>query len=57
MNTEGIIHTKIIDDGTCNGTKFCGFVRELVSILRDTEDLHGTWLIMDNARIHKTEEL
>ena len=56
MNTQCIIHDKIIDDDTCNCTKFCGFVRELVSILRDKEDLHDAWLIMDNVRIHKTEE-
>jgi len=57
MSIHGIIHTKVIDDGNCNGPKFCAFVRELVAILLQKENLIGSWLIMDNARIHKTEEL
>ncbi|VDP50249.1 unnamed protein product [Heligmosomoides polygyrus] len=35
MNTQGVIHTGIIDDGTCTGPKFCAFVEELVSKMRE----------------------
>ena len=57
MSAYGIIHTEIIDDGTCNDTKFCVFIRKLVAILLQKEHLNCSWLIIDNARIHKTEEL
>jgi len=57
MNNEGIVHTKIINDGTCNGVKFCAFVQELVERLRERDEMNGAWLILDNAHIHKTREL
>ncbi|VDP30194.1 unnamed protein product [Heligmosomoides polygyrus] len=57
MNTQGVIHTGIIDDGTCTGPKFCAFVEELVSKMRGMDGMDGAWLIMDNAGIHKTSEL
>jgi transposase len=57
MNNEGIVHTKIINDGTCNGVKFCAFVQELVERLRERDEMNGAWLILDNACIHKTREL
>ena len=57
MSAFGIIHTEIIDGGTCNGTKFYVFIRKLVAFLLQKEHLNDSWLIMDNARIHKTEEL
>ena len=41
MSAHGIIHTKIIDDGTCNGTKFCVFIQKLVAILLQKEHLNG----------------
>ncbi|VDP11432.1 unnamed protein product [Heligmosomoides polygyrus] len=57
MNNQGVIHTGIIDDGSYTGPKFCAFVEELVSKMRGMNGMDGAWLIMDNARIHKTSEL
>ncbi|KAK6011386.1 hypothetical protein OSTOST_23534 [Ostertagia ostertagi] len=57
MNTQGIVHSKIINDGTCNSPKFCAFIEELLAEIHDREEMNGAWLIMDNAKIHKTEEV
>ncbi|VDP30794.1 unnamed protein product [Heligmosomoides polygyrus] len=58
MNTQGVIHTGIIDDRTCTGPKFCAFVDQLVSKMRGVMDgMDGAWLIMSNARIRKISEL
>uniref|UniRef100_A0A914X175 Tc1-like transposase DDE domain-containing protein n=1 Tax=Plectus sambesii TaxID=2011161 RepID=A0A914X175_9BILA len=57
MSNKGIVHTKIINDGTCNGVKFCVFVCELIARLREREEMNGAWLILDNAHIHKTCKL
>ncbi|VDP58540.1 unnamed protein product [Heligmosomoides polygyrus] len=56
MNTQGVIHTGIIDDGTCTDPMFCAFVEELASKMRGMDGMDGVWLIMDNARIHQTSE-
>ncbi|KAK5986705.1 MFS domain-containing protein [Trichostrongylus colubriformis] len=57
MNNQGVVTTKIITDGTCNAQKFCTFLEELVAQMNGRDDMDGAWLIMDNARIHKTTEL
>ena len=33
ISAYGIIHIKVIDDGTRNNTKFCAFIQKLVAIL------------------------
>lgn len=55
MTSEKIVHTKIISQSTCNSNKFCIFLRELFDEL--DADWQGALLIMDNARIHKTNEV
>ena len=57
INSRGVIHTKIVEDSTCNGKKFCVFMTELMLELQKNSYYGGSWLIMDNARIHKTQEL
>ena len=49
--------TKIVVDSTCNGHKFCMFIVDLIAVIKRNKGLDGAWLIMDNARIHKTQEL
>jgi transposase len=56
-NKESIIHFKLISDRTCNGSVFGEFISELFEIISSREDLHGSWVIMDNARIHKIEDV
>uniref|UniRef100_A0A914WYC9 Uncharacterized protein n=1 Tax=Plectus sambesii TaxID=2011161 RepID=A0A914WYC9_9BILA len=51
MNNEGIVHTKIVNDGTCNGTNFCAFIRELVVHLHEREEMNGVRRSLDNVRI------
>jgi transposase len=55
MNSRRIIHYNIIDNNTCNSEKFGNFLRELVVILQEDRVYDDSWLIMDNAQIHKTE--
>lgn len=55
MNSRKIIHYSIIDNSTCNSEKFGNFLRELVVVLQGDRVYDDSWLIMDNAQIHKTE--
>ncbi|KAK6032606.1 hypothetical protein OSTOST_01210, partial [Ostertagia ostertagi] len=55
--TNRIVHSKIINDGTCNSPKFCAFIEELLAEIHDREEMNGAWLILDKAKIHKTEEV
>ena len=54
MNSQKIIHYKIVDEGTCNNKKFGEFLLELISILNADASFINAWLILDNAQIHKT---
>lgn len=54
---QKIIHSKLISDGTCNGEKFFAFMQELLNILDLNATYSGAWIIMDNARIHHTQNL
>jgi transposase len=54
-NRARVIHHKIISNTTCNGEKFMEFMRRLLGIIRLDEKLHGSWIVMDNSRIHKVE--
>uniref|UniRef100_A0A0K0FJS3 DDE_3 domain-containing protein n=1 Tax=Strongyloides venezuelensis TaxID=75913 RepID=A0A0K0FJS3_STRVS len=40
---------------TCNGDVFQDFAKELFSIVSNSNELHGSWIIMDNAKIHKKD--
>ena len=51
-NKSRTLHYKVITDGTCNSVKFAQFLSELFIIIRDDPLLHGSWIIMDNAKIH-----
>ena len=57
INSENVIHYKIVSDGTCNSAKFGEFLSELVQILNNDSRYKGSWLILDNAQIHKSKEL
>ena len=53
MSAYGIIHTEIIDDETCNGTKFCVFIRKLVAILHiyNTKAFWSNWSYVLNLNV------
>jgi len=57
MNSQRIIHYKIVDEGTCNSKRFGEFLMELLCILNDDSSYTNAWLILDNAQIHKTVEI
>lgn len=50
----GVVHTNIISNSTCNSEKFCIFLKELIDLLDEAGDMQQSWLILDNASIHKT---
>lgn len=56
MNQCKILNYRIIKDGTCNGIKFNSFIDETVEIINQDDRLRGSWVIMDNAAIHKMEK-
>ncbi|KAI5154122.1 hypothetical protein ENBRE01_3304, partial [Enteropsectra breve] len=53
----GIIHHKLILDGTCNDEKFKLFIEDLIRILDSSSTTTNCWIIMDNAKIHKVESV
>lgn len=55
MSNRGVVHTHIISKSTCNSEKFCTFLKTLVNELDEAGNMDGSWLIMDNAAIHKTQ--
>ena len=54
-NCEEVIYQKVISDSTCNSDVFKLFLQELFAIIESRNDLHNSWVVMDNARIHKVE--
>lgn len=56
MNVNGILSTKTLIGSTANSTIFCDFLSELFRKL-DDENIAHAWLVLDNARIHKTQEV
>ena len=56
MNIRGMVYTKVISISTVNTNIFCEFLRELF-IKLETEGITNVWLVLDNARIHKTTQV
>jgi len=56
MNNQRVLYCKVIKSGNCNSSIFKEFLTELFEVL-EQEELHGSFLIMDNAAIHKTREV
>lgn len=56
MNFHGIIHRKVIPNSTVNSNIFVTFLNELINKLAK-RSITGAWLILDNAAIHKTQEV
>lgn len=56
-SSKGIIHHKIISTGTCNGEIFAIFITELILRMQNDVNLNGSWLILDNARIHGVQQV
>lgn len=57
MNRDRIIHYKIISDGNCNSEIFGNFLSELIVILNSDLTYENSWLILDNAQIHRTSAI
>uniref|UniRef100_A0A0A9XRL8 Insertion element IS630 uncharacterized 39 kDa protein n=1 Tax=Lygus hesperus TaxID=30085 RepID=A0A0A9XRL8_LYGHE len=49
LNNRGVVHSKVIAQGTTNAELFVEFLAELRQKVPDPDNL----IIMDNARIHK----
>lgn len=56
INIEGVIFHQIITQSNVNSKIFCDFLHELINKLKD-KNFMKVWLILDNARIHKTQEV
>jgi transposase len=56
-NGSEIIHYKLVSGINCNSEIFKIFCEELLGIISIKKDLYGAWIIMDNSRIHKIEQL
>lgn len=54
---RGVLHYKLISDSTCNGSVFLEFIREVIEIINSDQNMRGSWLILDNARIHGTQDV
>lgn len=57
LTCNGISYSKFIEDGTNNSTKFELYFRELCTELSRTDEYLGSFLILDNARIHRKNYL
>lgn len=56
ININGIIFKEIISNSNVNSNIFCEFLRNLFVKLEEY-DIEASWLILDNASIHKTLEV
>jgi len=56
VNQSGVLYHKLIADGTCNASKFNIFISELIEIITVDPSYNGSWIIMDNAKVHKASE-
>ena len=52
-NQSQVVDYMIIADSTCNSEKFYAFLTSLTNTISNDPALHSSWIIMDNARIHK----
>lgn len=56
IHIHGMVHTKIVANSSVNSTIFCTFISELFAKLSQA-NVNDAWLVLDNARIHKTQEV
>ena len=56
MNIRGILHKKIISNSFVNSNILLLFLEELFNKLAES-NIEGGWLVLDNARIYKTQEV
>lgn len=55
MNNEKVLHFKIVSESTCNGKIFIEFMSELFKILDSDFTFAESWILMDNAMIHRVD--
>ena len=57
MSIKNMLYSKIISNSTVNGDVFTMYLTELCTYLRYNIKLESGCIILDNARVHKREEL
>lgn len=57
MMNNGMKYCKIISNSTVNADIFSQYVNDLCAYLRDVENLSNACLILDNARIHRKNDI
>ena len=55
-NKSKVLHYKAITDDTCTAIKIAQFLSALLVVIRDDPSLHGSWIIMDNAKSGQCRE-
>lgn len=55
MNNEKVLHYKIVSDSTCDGKVFADFIGELFAVLDTDATFSESWILMDNAMIHRVQ--
>ena len=56
MNIEGMVYHEVIQQTNVNASIFCEFLIKLFEELAKNE-IGNAWLILDNASIHKTQQV